>query len=118
MRRFASLGDDGAGSEDDGHRRNRFEGGMLCSAFDAKNFNPGANSKGGIKFASYTEPDVAGDTIATILGSGYFNAQEANIDTGDFMFIYSARATGGGAVIIQLVNTAGVITEGLTIALA
>lgn len=97
---------------------NRFEGGNLCSAFDEKNFNPGANSKGGIKLALYSEPSVTGDTIATIAGSGYFNAQEANIDTGDFILVYSARATGGGAQLMQMVNTAGVISEGLTIALA
>lgn len=117
MRKFASLGGAFARSFDE-PLANRFEGGTLCSAFDGKNFNPGANSKGGIKLGMYSEPDVAGDTIATILGSGYFNAQADNIDTGDFMLIYSARATGGGAVLIQLVNTAGVITEGLTIALA
>jgi len=86
-------------------------------AFNEKNFNPGANSKGGIKLGFYSEPSTTGDTIATILGAGYFDAQEANIDTGDFILIYSARATGGGSILAQMTNTAGVITEGVSIAL-
>lgn len=98
---------------------NRFEGGNLCSAFDESEFDLNASgSKRGSIFSTYKQPASDGDTLATIAGSGYFNAQADNIQTGDFILVFSARATGGGAALMQMVNTAGVITEGLTAALS
>ncbi len=84
-------------------------------AFNAQQFDAtGSGSKGAVKMATYSETSAAGDALATIAASGYFNAQSDNINTGDFILVYSARATGGGAALYQMVNTAGVITVGLT----
>lgn len=52
------------------------------------------------------------DTLATIKASGYFNDIEAQINTGDFMQVYSSAASGGGASTINLTNTSGTITTG------
>lgn len=96
-------------------KANRFEGGQLCSAFDADNFDlNGSGSKGGVKLSTYSSSDA----LATIVASGYFDAQEANIATGDFIAVYSSASTGGGARLLNMVNTSGVITVGSSVSLS
>lgn len=114
MRKFASLGAMGLVTIDE-LLAHKFENGNLCSALDQDEFDLNASgSKGGAKLSLYSTADAK----ATVEASGYFDALEANIDTGDFILYYSSAATGGGAALMQMVNTAGVITEGLQIALA
>lgn len=87
----------------------------FASAFDAEEFDlNGSGSKGGAKLSLYS----SSDTLATIVASGYFDAQEANIDTGDFILVYSSAATGGGARLLNMVNTSGTITVGTSVSLA
>lgn len=52
----------------------------------------------------------SGDTIAAIKADSYFDAIADYIETGDFMEVFSSHVSGGGASIINLTNTAGVIT--------
>ncbi len=68
--------------------------------------NVGALGVAGPKIHTYSSDE----SLATVAGSGYFNAIKDVITTGDFMLVYSSAVSGGGRKIYGLTNTAGVIT--------
>lgn len=76
--------------------------------FDSTKWSGNVNGTGfgGPKNHTYSSPDA----LATIAGSGYFNAIAGEMDTGDCLYVYSSAATGGGGKHYRMTNTAGVIT--------
>lgn len=73
-------------------------------ALDLNNLDWRQFNQNGMKMIAYTTAD---DNKAAVTGSGYFNDAAPNIATGDLLYAYCTD----GAVLNQLVNTAGVITS-------
>ena len=75
--------------------------------------NVGGIGMGGPKVHTYT----SSDTMGTIAGSGYFNAAQSQMDTGDLLYVECTNAT-PGTKLFRVINTAGVITMGIALAFA
>lgn len=74
-------------------------------AFLQANWSTVSASKSGSAPAMYTYSTSA-DNLATVKGSGYFNAVEGLITTNDALYVVASN----GQAVCKLTNTSGTIT--------